>query len=170
MALGCCREILWIVSLNVSGVLCCLQAIANYLSFFRWKHGRVWEPFGCTPLIIYREQILSLFSWIWIKGYMENFRKELCSLEVCCVWCQPLSLSKTLLEAGFKDLIFSSQSKILLFSLIVFAFPTAVLAAESHLFGNFGGKCFVPVKIGKLEREIEVQAGPLVLHHQEQQL
>lgn len=73
---------------------------------------------------------------------MENFRKELCSLEVCCVWCQPLSLSKTLLEAGFKDLIFSSQSKILCFSLIVFAFLTAVLAAESHLFWNFGGKVF----------------------------
>lgn len=45
-----------------------------------------------------------------------------------------MSTSKTLLEAGFKDLIFSSQSAILHFSLIVFAFLTAVLAAESHLF------------------------------------
>lgn len=61
---------------------------------------------SCIPLIIYREQMISLSSWIWIKGYVENFRKELCSLEVCFVRCQPLSLSKTLLEAGFKVLIF----------------------------------------------------------------
>lgn len=81
-----------------------------------------------------------------------------------------MSTSKTLLGTGFKDLIFSSQSTFLHFSLIVFTFLTAVLAAESHLFGNFGGKCFVPVKIGKLGREIEVPAGPLVLYHQEQQL
>lgn len=81
-----------------------------------------------------------------------------------------MSTSKALLEAGFKDLIFSSQSTILHFGLIVFTFLTAVLATESHLFWNFGGKCFVPVKIGKLGREIEVPAGPLALHHQEQQL
>jgi len=31
---------------------------------------------------IYRKQIKGLLSWIWIKDYMENFRKELCSLEV----------------------------------------------------------------------------------------
>lgn len=54
-------------------------------------------------LFIYRKQITSLLLWVWIKGYMEKFRKELCSLEVCFVCCQPSSLSKTLLEAGFKD-------------------------------------------------------------------
>lgn len=50
---------------------------------------KAWRSVGTTSytsLIIYREQMITLSSWIRIKGYIENFRKELCSLEVCfCV-------------------------------------------------------------------------------------
>lgn len=50
---------------------------------------KAWRSVGTTSymsLIIYREQMITLPSWIRIKGYIENFRKELCSLEVCfCV-------------------------------------------------------------------------------------
>lgn len=80
-----------------TGQMCTVSLGSSELPFL--LQVRAWKGVGTncySSLIIYRVQIIRVFfSWILIKGYMENFRKKLCSLEVSCMWCQPLSFSES---------------------------------------------------------------------------